>query len=177
MRTGTDYLAALQDDREAYIDGQRVRDVASHPAFAPIAATVAELFDLAADPATAMTYPAPETGEEANLVYSIPRSQAELASRRRAIQTWARHTHGWVGRGPDHVGSFLAGFAAHPEAFAAEPHDLAANVASYYAGCCGKACSCPPRSSRRRSPGPPPRTAGTASSSRPAWPQNARTAS
>ena len=50
MRTGTDYLAALKDDREIYIDGQRVRDVASHPAFAPIAATVAELFDLAADP-------------------------------------------------------------------------------------------------------------------------------
>jgi 4-hydroxyphenylacetate 3-monooxygenase len=132
MRTGTDYLAALKDDREIYIDGQRVHDVASHPAFAPIAATVAELFDLAADPAAAMTCTAPETGEAANLVYSIPRSQADLASRRRAIQAWARHTHGWVGRGPDHVGSFLAGFAAHPEAFAAEPHDLAANVVSYY---------------------------------------------
>ena len=132
MRTGTDYLAALKDDREIYIDGQRVHDVASHPAFAPIAATVAELFDLAADPATAMTYTAPETGDEANLVHSIPRSQDDLASRRRAIQTWARHTHGWVGRGPDHIGSFLAGFAAHPEAFAAEPHDLAANVVSYY---------------------------------------------
>ena len=132
MRTGTDYLAALKDDRETYIDGQRVHDVASHPAFAPIAATVAELFDLAADPAAAMTYTAPETGEEANLVFSIPRSQADLASRRRAIQTWARHTHGWVGRSPDHIGSFPAGFAAHPEAFAAEPHDLAANVVSYY---------------------------------------------
>jgi 4-hydroxyphenylacetate 3-monooxygenase len=132
MRTGTDYLAALKDDREIYIDGQRVHDVASHPAFAPIAATVAELFDLAADPTNAMTYTAPETGEEANLVYSIPRSQADLTSRRRAIKTWARHTHGWVGRSPDHIGSFLAGFAAHPEAFAAEPHDLAANVVSYY---------------------------------------------
>src|ERR1700691_6571755 len=118
MRTGTDYLAALKDDREVYIDGQRVRDVASHPAFAPVAAAVAELFDLAADPATAMTYTAPETGEAANLVYSIPRSQADLASRRRAIQAWARPPHGWVGRSPDHIGSFLAGVAAEPEAVA-----------------------------------------------------------
>ncbi len=132
MRTGTDYLAALKDDREIYINGQRVHDVASHPAFAPIAATMAELFDLAADPATAMTYTAPETGVEANLVFSIPRSHADLVARRRAAGTWARPTHGGVGRSPDHVGAFLAGFAAHPEAFAAEPRDLGANVVSYF---------------------------------------------
>lgn len=132
MRTGAEYLAALKDDREIYIDGQRVHDVAGHPAFAPIASTMAELFDLAADPAGQMTYTAPETGAEANLVYSIPRSRDDLTARRQAIETWARHTHGWVGRSPDHVGSFLAAFAAHPEAFAAEPRDLGANVVSYF---------------------------------------------
>ncbi|HEV7757073.1 MAG TPA: 4-hydroxyphenylacetate 3-hydroxylase N-terminal domain-containing protein, partial [Mycobacteriales bacterium] len=36
MRTGAEYLAALKDDREIYVDGERVRDVASHPAFAGI---------------------------------------------------------------------------------------------------------------------------------------------
>jgi len=132
MRTGTDYLAALKDDREIYLDGQQVHDVASHPAFAPIAATMAELFDLAADPANAMTFIAPETGAEANLVFSIPRNHGDLVARRHAIETWARHTHGWVGRSPDHVGSFLAAFAAHPEQFASEPHDMGANVVSYY---------------------------------------------
>jgi 4-hydroxyphenylacetate 3-monooxygenase len=132
MRTGAEYLAALKDGREIYVDGQRVHDVTSHPAFAPIAATMAELFDLAADPAAAMTYTAPETGAEANLVFSIPRSHADLVARRRAIETWARHTHGWVGRSPDHVGAFLAAFAAHPGAFAAGPHDLGANVVSYF---------------------------------------------
>lgn len=132
MRTGSDYLTSLKDNREIYIDGERVHDVTSHPAFAPIAATMAELFDVAADPANAMTYQAPETGAEANWVYSIPRSQADLVARRHAIETWARHTHGWVGRSPDHVGAFLAGFAAHPEAFATEPHDLAANVVNYH---------------------------------------------
>jgi 4-hydroxyphenylacetate 3-monooxygenase len=131
-RTGTDYLAGLKDDREIYIDGQRVHDTASHPAFAPIAGTMAELFDLAADPANAMTYTAPETGEEANLVYSIPRSRDDLVARRHAIETWARHTQGWVGRSPDHVGSFLAAFAAHPEAFASEPRNLGANVVAYF---------------------------------------------
>jgi 4-hydroxyphenylacetate 3-monooxygenase len=129
MRTGADYLAALADERAVYLDGDRVPSVAAHPAFAPIARTTAELFDLAADPANGMTYHAPEIGAEANLVYAIPRSRDDLVARRRAIETWARHTHGWVGRSPDHVGAFLAGFAAHPEVFAAE---LAPGVLAYH---------------------------------------------
>jgi 4-hydroxyphenylacetate 3-monooxygenase len=132
MRSGTDYLASLSDDREIYVDGERLRDIADHPGFSPIATVMAELFDLAADPSRGMIYEAPETGRPANWVYSIPRSQADLAARRHAIETWARHTHGWVGRSPDHVGAFLAAFAAHPEAFSSDPRDLAANVVSYH---------------------------------------------
>ena len=132
MRKGDDYLASLTDDREIYLDGERVRDVTSHPAFAPVARTIAGLYDLAADPLSDMTYTAPETGQEANRVFCIPRSREELAARRGAIERWARHTHGWVGRGPDHVGAFLAGFASCPQAFARQPHDFAANVAAHY---------------------------------------------
>lgn len=132
MRSGADYLAALKDDREIYVDGQRVDDVTHHPAFAPIATTMAELFDLAADPANEMTYRSPEIDGEANRVFSIPRSQADLTARRRAIETWARHTHGWVGRSPDHVGAFLAAFAAHPEVFTTEHRDLSTSVVDYH---------------------------------------------
>lgn len=135
IRTGNDYLASLrseQDEREVYLDGERVSDVTLHPAFAPIAHTVAELYDLAADPDNDMIYTAPETGQEANRLFSIPRSREDLAARRAAITTWARHTHGWVGRSPDHVGSFAAAFAAHPEQFAATPHDLGANAVGYH---------------------------------------------
>jgi 4-hydroxyphenylacetate 3-monooxygenase len=132
MRKGDDYLASLIDDREIYLDGERVRDVTSHPAFAPVARTIAELYDLAADPLNGMTYTAAETGRAANRVFCIPRSREELAARREAIEVWARHTHGWVGRGPDHVGAFLAGFASCPQAFATAPHDFAANVTAHY---------------------------------------------
>ena len=132
MRTGSEYLSTLNDDRSVYLDGERITNVADHPAFRPIAAIIAELFDLAAKPANAMIYISPEICGEANVAYSIPRSQEDLVARRKAIETWARHTHGWVGRSPDHVGSFLAAFAAHPEQFSAEPHNLGENVLSYY---------------------------------------------
>ncbi|MPY81107.1 MAG: 4-hydroxyphenylacetate 3-hydroxylase [Actinophytocola sp.] len=131
MRTGSDYLTSLKDARRVYVDGQAVDDVAHHPAFAPIARTIAELFDTAADPESAMITPDPDTGRDVNRLFTTPRSREELTEFREAVSTWARHTHGWVGRSPDHVGAFLAAFAAHPEAFAAGDHDFAANVANY----------------------------------------------
>lgn len=132
MRTGADYLASLNDGRTVIIDGAVAGDVTDHPAFAPVARTIAGLYDLAADPDSGMRYTAPETGRTANRVFSIPRSLEELRLRHDAIETWARHTHGWIGRSPDHVGTFLAAFAAHPEVFATGPRDFSANVTAYH---------------------------------------------
>ena len=132
MRSGKDYLASIADDRAVYVDGQRVRDVPVHPAFAPVATTIAELFDLASEHSSSMTATSSETGGPINRVYRIPRSRDDLTAFRNAVQTWARHTHGWVGRGPDHVASFFNGFAAHPEVFAAGARDFAANVLAFH---------------------------------------------
>lgn len=99
MRTGSEYLACIKDDREIYVDGRRVHDVAHHPAFAPIATTIAELFDVAADPASGMTtHAGPGSETETNRVFTTPRSREDLAAFRLAVETWAHHTHGWVGR-------------------------------------------------------------------------------
>ena len=132
MRTGSDYLAALRDGRQVYLDGERVDDVAAHPGFAPIAGTIAELYDLAADPKTRMTVTDETTGEETNRVFTAPRTPRELAAYRRAVQTWARHSHGWVGRSPDHVGAFITAFAAHPEEFDQNGRAFGKNVTAYH---------------------------------------------
>ncbi len=134
MRTGADYLTSLNDGRTVILDGEVVGDVSHHPAFAPMAKTIAELFDIANDQPEVMQYIAPETGRPANRSFSIPRSCEELAARRRAIETWAKHTHGWVGRSPDHVGTFMASFAAGSQEFAVpeQAHDFPANVRRHY---------------------------------------------
>jgi 4-hydroxyphenylacetate 3-monooxygenase len=132
MRSGADYLKAIGDDRTIYLDGQRVRDVVDHPAFRPIAITMAGLFDKAAEPAAGMTFTAAETGAKANRIYGIPRSREDLTAFRHAVHTWARHTHGWVGRSPDHVAAFVSGFAAHPEVFVSGERDLSANMLAYH---------------------------------------------
>jgi 4-hydroxyphenylacetate 3-monooxygenase len=127
MRTGAEYLQALYDQRAVFLAGQRVADVVAHPAFAGAARTVASLYDLAVDPSSDMAYQA-DSGARANRVFLIPRSRADLEARRLASTRWALATHGFFGRGPDHVAGFLAGFASAPEVFGR----FGDNVVRYY---------------------------------------------
>jgi 4-hydroxyphenylacetate 3-monooxygenase len=132
MRTGAEYEGMLDDGRCVYLDGERVERVVDHPAFTGIVGVVGGLYEAAADPRNGMTYTAPETGREANRVFMIPRSPDDLTARHDAMMTWARRTHGFVGRSPDHVGSVLAGFASAPELFAAQHRDFSQNVTRFY---------------------------------------------
>src|SRR5688572_27117239 len=99
-RSGKEYIEGLQDGRAVFIDGERVGDVTTHPAFAGTVRTVAALYDLADDPANAdtMTFPSPATGEPVNRAFLIPRQREDLALRRAAIERWARATAGYMGR-------------------------------------------------------------------------------
>jgi len=93
MRQGREYLAALRDGRAVYLSGERVADVAHHPAFAGAAQTVAGLYDLACDPANEMSYAPPDTdAPRANIVFMIPRSRDDLKARRLASTRWAQAT-------------------------------------------------------------------------------------
>lgn len=128
MRTSTQYLSSLDDGRTVVVDGEPAKDLANHPAFAPIAATIGRLFDRAAADADVFQTADPTTGATANRLFLPPSSADELAAHRLAVQAWAEETHGWVGRSPDHVGAFVSAFAAHPEAFGR----FADNVAAFH---------------------------------------------
>jgi len=132
MRTGSQYLQSLADGRAVILDGARVQDVAGHPAFEGVTRTVATLYDAAADPSSDMIYTSPETGNPANKVYMIPRSLDDLRDRRRAITAWAEVSKGFIGRSPDHVGGFMAGFASAPGIFDAGARPFARNVSRFY---------------------------------------------
>lgn len=123
-RTGEDYRSALADRRHVFLDGAEV-DVTSHPAFAGIVATMAGLVDRAADPSMRTVDEA--AGTDVAWWWVTPRTLDDLAARRRASEALAEETGGFVGRGPDHVASFFAGFVGRPEVFGAR----AANVEDY----------------------------------------------
>ena len=133
MRTGEQYLKSVAGPRGVYLEGGLVEDVATHPAFSGPTRTISRLFDLAADPSNAMAYIAPETGRKANRVFMIPRSRDDLVARRAAINVWADASLGFIGRGPDHVAGFFAGFSGGSDIFGCDSdHDFAANVREFH---------------------------------------------
>jgi len=135
MRTGAQFLDAIRGDgRRVYFDGELVQDVTAHPAFRGAARSLAHLFDVAADPANCelMTYPSPATGGPVLRCYHIPKTVADLVSRRAMSARWAEETFGLMGRTPDHVAGFLAGYAAKPSVFAEAGKQYAQNILRYY---------------------------------------------
>jgi len=135
IRSGDKYVHGLRDGRAVYFDGERVADVTTHPAFAGAVRTVARLYDLAHDPANRglMTYPSPRDGRPINKSWLVPRTRDDLAARRRAIKFWADASCGFLGRSPDHVASFFAGFAGAPEFYARAGQQFADNLLRFAA--------------------------------------------
>ncbi len=134
MRTGEAYLASLRDGRHVYADGELVKDVTAHPAFRQAAKSLAHLFDVAAAPENRdlMTYPSPTTGAPVWRAWQIPKTHADLRAKRLAAEKWAESTFGLMGRTPDHVAGFFAGYAAKPGLFAAGGQHFADNLLKMY---------------------------------------------
>ena len=135
LRSGDAFLAELaRRRRTVFVEGERVSQVADHPAFRSAARTLAGLFDYAAAPENraAMTFTSPDTGGPVWRCYQIPKSHADLRLKRIAAEKWAEQTFGLMGRIPDHVANFFCGFAAKPQVFAAGGQGYADNVVNFY---------------------------------------------
>jgi 4-hydroxyphenylacetate 3-monooxygenase len=135
LRSGDEFLADLRRRRRAiYVDGECISNPVDHPAFRAGAHALAQLFDFAAAPENrdVMTFTSPDTGGPVWRGYQIPRSHADLRAKRVAAEKWAEMSFGLMGRTPDHVSNFFAGFAAKPELFAAAGKQFGENVVGFY---------------------------------------------
>lgn len=134
-RSGEDYMRGLRDGRAIFLDGDRVAEITTHPAFAGAIRSIAGLYDLAADPGRRelMTYPSPRDGRPVNKAWLVPRTREDLVSRRRAIKFWADASYGFLGRSPDHVASFFAGFAGAGAFYARGGQQFADNLLRFAA--------------------------------------------
>ena len=85
IRTGAEYRDSLRDSREIYINGERVKDVTTHPSFQPLVDIRARIYDMQHDPVTApvMTVVG-ENGEINAIGNALPHTQDDWWAKRRA---------------------------------------------------------------------------------------------
>lgn len=112
--TGQEYLESLNDDREVWIYGERVKKITDHPAFRNSARMVARFYDAMHDPARREVLTTPtEWGGFTHRYFRAPQNVAEQVAARDAVAESQRISYGWMGRSPDYKGSFLATLGAN----------------------------------------------------------------
>ncbi|WP_244470693.1 4-hydroxyphenylacetate 3-hydroxylase family protein [Microvirga massiliensis] len=105
IRTGNQYRDSIRDGRRVWINGERVKDVTTHPMFKPIVDIRARIYDMAheAKYRDIMTYE--EDGERFAIGLKLPYTQQDWHDKRRATDTILEDVRGIVTRvGDETVG-------------------------------------------------------------------------
>jgi 4-hydroxyphenylacetate 3-monooxygenase len=132
LASGAEKLARMRDGRAVYIGAERVDDVTSHPAFRTGAQTIAELYDLKADPAQRDLFTFEEAGERHALYWLRCRTRDDLVRRMRAMKALADATYGFIGRSPDQVAGLITGLAMNPSVLEKLRPGFGENLLRYY---------------------------------------------
>ncbi len=85
IRTGDEYRESLRDDREVWINGEKVKDVTTHPSFKPVVDIRARIYDMQHEAKTqeAMTYE--EDGERYAIGLRLPYEKKDWEDKRKAV--------------------------------------------------------------------------------------------
>ena len=134
IRTGKQLLQSLRDDRQLFIDGERIADVTTDPRFAAAAESLAALYDMQHDAALidCMTFLSPTSGERVGLSFIEPRSVDDLIRRRDMVKIWADTTCGMFGRSPDYMNIFVTALASAADEFGKKDKSFAENIRAYH---------------------------------------------
>ena len=114
-----------RDDREVWLDGQRVHDVTSHPAIKGMVQELARVYDLqnSGQYRDEMTFVDPDSGLRTSLSWLMPRSAEDWKLKRRNSELWNELTWGQLGRSPDILAPFIVGLAQRVDELSAVKYE------------------------------------------------------
>ena len=111
IRTGEQYRASIRDSREVYVNGERVKDVTTHPMFKPLVDIRARVYDMQHEPATRHIMTCEQDGEVNAIGNKLPFTQQDWWDKRRATDTLLEDVGGVVTRvGDETVGEMWSLF-------------------------------------------------------------------
>ena len=88
LMNGKMYKESLNDGREVYIDGEKVTNVAEHPAFKPIVDVKARMYDMSFEPQyKELLTTTLDDGEVVSRAYKAPKTKEDLAGIRTHVET------------------------------------------------------------------------------------------
>ncbi len=120
--TGAEFLESIQDGREIYIYGERVKNVTQHPAFRNSARMVARWYDgfhEKKDQIGVLTDTG--SGQLTHPFFLGSRTTEDLVKCQQAIAELQKISFGWMGRSPDYKAAFLGTLGQIPAFMATMP--------------------------------------------------------
>src|SRR5262249_1692880 len=125
----------IRDGRAVFLDGERLDEPSTHPAFVEPVRRIAQTYDRArsAEVREETTFVDAATGQRYGNMWLIPRTSADLTARRRAHRLWAEASYGLMGRTPDHVACVLTAFASWRQLFDRGGTRFGDNVVRFHA--------------------------------------------
>ena len=112
IRTGAQYRDSIRDGRQVWINGERVKDVTTHPMFRPLVDVRARIYDMQHDPqfADALSHLS-EAGEVCAVPLKLPRTRDDWHAKRAAVEAVLNEIGGVVTRvGDETVGEMWSLF-------------------------------------------------------------------
>ena len=85
IRTGDEYRASLDDGREVWMNGEKVKDVCSHPQLKPVIDVRARIYDMQHDPSTKDQTTYQENGEDFAIGLRLPYEPKDWEDKRKAV--------------------------------------------------------------------------------------------
>lgn len=103
LRTGEAYRESIRDGRQVWINGEKVTDVPSHPAFKPIVDVRARIYDMAHEDEyrSLMSYQDGRSNEPNCVGHKLPHTQQDWHQKRTALDAVMRDIGGVVTRMSD----------------------------------------------------------------------------
>jgi 4-hydroxyphenylacetate 3-monooxygenase oxygenase component len=135
VMTGNQYRESLNDGREVWLAGERIENVATHPAFKGTVDEFARLMDLRLnDPETLArtTFESAETGNRVSHAYSLPKTAEELRAKFATSEWWMQESLGQLGRSPDFMGNVVVGLYDYHAELEAHRPGFGENAKNYH---------------------------------------------
>lgn len=85
IRTGDEYRTSLDDGREVWMNGEKVKDVCAHPQLKPVIDVRARIYDMQHDPSTKNQTTYQENGEDFAIGLRLPYEPKDWEDKRKAV--------------------------------------------------------------------------------------------